>query len=71
MGTETKTYLGDSVYAVVEGGVLVLTTENGLTGSNRIVLEPEVWGALLKFLAKPEPEPLPRAETHPDEEEPK
>ncbi len=48
-----KTYLGDGVYAVVEFGQLVLTTEDGVKATNRIVLEPEVWGALLQYLAKP------------------
>jgi hypothetical protein len=47
-----KTYLGDSVYCEVDGwGGLVLTTENGLSTdpSNRIVLEPEVYDALVMY----------------------
>jgi hypothetical protein len=39
-----KTYLGDSVYVEVEGGMLKLTTENGLPWdpSNTIYLMPFV-----------------------------
>ncbi len=37
-----KEYLGDSVYAAFDGFGIVLTNENGLGPSNRIVLEPEV-----------------------------
>lgn len=47
-----KTYLGDSVYAEMEGEGLVLTTENGLPSdpSNVIILEPAVVRALEQFL---------------------
>jgi len=44
-----KDYLGDSVYAEDEGGVIILTTENGFGPSNTIVLEPEVLEALKRF----------------------
>jgi hypothetical protein len=37
-----KTYLGDSVYAEYNGSDLVLTTNNGLNDTNRIVLDPHV-----------------------------
>lgn len=47
-----KTYLGDSVYAQVLHGELILTTENGGPPSNRIVLEAEVCQSLVDFLAK-------------------
>jgi len=46
------TYLGDSVYAAVEGGMVVLTTEDGsgpALATNRIYLEPEVMAALLRW----------------------
>ena len=47
-----KTYLGDSVYATLDDfRCLVLTTENGLGPSNRIVLESETWEALVRFVA--------------------
>ena len=46
-----KTYIGDSVYVVIDQlGCVVLTTENGFGPSNTIVLEPEVLGALLGYL---------------------
>lgn len=46
-----KRYLGDSVYADFnEAGQLVLTTENGFGSSNRIVVEYEVWLALMRFM---------------------
>lgn len=52
---ETKTYLGDSVYADVnQYGEIVLTTENGSPGdpSNEIYLEPEVYRALVHYAAR-------------------
>lgn len=45
-----KDYLGDSVYIEIdESRSLVLTTENGLGPTNRIVLEPEVVQALITY----------------------
>lgn len=39
-----KTYLGDGVYLELDSfGRYVLTTEDGISTSNRIVLEPEVY----------------------------
>lgn len=49
-----KLYLGDSVYVDRDNeGRLVLTTENGYHDDprNRIVLEPEVLEALIKYAA--------------------
>lgn len=48
---QTKVYLGDSVYAEMDEGNLVLTTENGsyTDPSNIIILEPEVLEALVRF----------------------
>jgi hypothetical protein len=38
-----KHYIGDGVYVEIEPwGDVVLTTENGISTTNRIVLEPEV-----------------------------
>ncbi len=50
-GGEMKSYLGDSVYADFDGYMVILTTENG-TGeaSNRIFMEPQVFGALQDFV---------------------
>lgn len=54
MKTGTKKYLGDGVYAEVvwDGQTLLLTTENGIQATNRILLEPEVLGALEWFIEK-------------------
>ena len=47
----SKVYLGDAVYVEVdEFGALVLTTEDGIRATNRIVLEPEVLAALRQYL---------------------
>jgi hypothetical protein len=47
-----KAYLGDSVYADVENGMLKLTTENGYPDDPRnvIFLEAEVWESLVKYM---------------------
>jgi len=50
MTEEHKTYLGDSVYAAVEGGMIKLTTENGMRASNTIYLEQEVYEALVEYV---------------------
>ncbi len=46
---ETKTYLGDGVYARIENGVLVLTSENGITVQNEIFVESFVLFALINY----------------------
>lgn len=48
----SKTYLGDSVYAEWDGYGVVLTTENGYGASNRIVMEPEVYAALIAYVER-------------------
>lgn len=45
-----KEYLGDSVYAEIENGMVKLTTENGFGPSNEIFLEPEVINALNRYV---------------------
>lgn len=45
-----KTYLGDGVYAEIQHGQVVLTTEDGISASNCIYLEPEVYKALTQFV---------------------
>lgn len=45
-----KYYLGDSVYATFLHDDLILTTEDGISISNQIVLEPAVVELLLKVL---------------------
>jgi hypothetical protein len=47
-----KQYLGDSVYAEVLYGDIVLTTENGYGPTATIVLESEVLDSLLRFVKK-------------------
>jgi hypothetical protein len=46
-----KVYLGDAVYAAIDRGDLVLTTEDGIRATNTIVLEPAVLRALLDYLS--------------------
>lgn len=45
-----KAYLGDGCYVDFDGFALVLTTENGIDTTNRIVLEPEVYRALEEYV---------------------
>jgi hypothetical protein len=45
-----KMYLGDGVYVEFDGYSLVLTTENGIETTNRIVLEPEVYSNLVEYV---------------------
>lgn len=47
-----KIYIGDGVYAQFELDTdsIILTTENGIETTNRIVLEFEVWNALQEFI---------------------
>lgn len=50
MAEGDKRYLGDGAYVAFDGFGLVLTTENGIETTNRIVLEPEVYAALLAYV---------------------
>lgn len=45
-----RTYLGDGVYVGHDGYGLVLTTEDGIRETNRIVLEPDVYRALVAYV---------------------
>jgi len=60
-----KLYLGDGVYVDFDGYALVLTTEDGMGTTNRIVLEDEVYAGLLDYVAilkmGAEPNSTPRA----------
>ncbi len=47
-----KTYIGDAVYVYDDGYGVVLTTEDGRSVTNRIVLEPEVWENLAGYVAR-------------------
>lgn len=48
----TKAYLGDSVYAQMQDGMIKLTTENGVRADNVIYLEPEVYAALVRYYSE-------------------
>lgn len=50
--SDKKDYLGDGVYVdiYVDGESILLTTENGIEVQNSIVLEPEVYDALLRWV---------------------
>jgi len=51
-----KIYLGDAVYAEIdEWNSVVLTTEDGIRATNRIVLELEVAVALVRWLKRVAP----------------
>ena len=51
--SSAKQYLGDAVYADLdEWRRIVLTTENGIRATNTIVLEPEVYAALLAWVER-------------------
>lgn len=45
-----KDYLGDGVYAKFDGYALVLTTEDGVSVHNEIVLEPSVIAAMTRYI---------------------
>ncbi len=45
-----KAYLGDGVYVDTEYEDVVLTTENGVEATNRIVLEWPVYDALVAYV---------------------
>jgi hypothetical protein len=46
-----KTYLGDGVYANENGEYVVLTTEDGITITNTVYIDEDVWRALKRFVA--------------------
>lgn len=46
----SKRYIGDGVYIDFDGYGIVLTTENGIRETNRIVLEPEVYSELMRYV---------------------
>lgn len=48
--SDTKDYMGDSVYVEMENGMVKLFTDNGLGQSDIIFLEPDVCEALVRYL---------------------
>jgi len=51
MGERKVSYLGDSVYAEIENGMVKLTTNNGSGPSNTIYLEPRIIESFIDFVA--------------------
>ena len=47
--SQFRKYIGDGVYADFDGYNVVLTTEDGIKATNRIVLEPDVWNDLMTY----------------------
>jgi hypothetical protein len=45
-----KRYLGDGIYVVVTDGLVILTTEDGYTTPNTVVMEPEVLKSFLDYI---------------------
>ena len=50
MTNQNKTYLGDAVYAEFDGYHVILTTEDGISVTNNIALEPQVYQALATYV---------------------
>jgi hypothetical protein len=48
--SELKTYIGDGIYADFDGYALILTTEDGITETNRIYVEPREWKTLQAYV---------------------
>lgn len=49
-GSMNKQYIGDSVYAELEGDMIKLTTDNGMGPSNTIYLEFDVAINLIQYI---------------------
>ncbi len=47
-----KQYIGDGVYVEKEGINYILTTEDGVSITNRIVLEPSIANSMLTFMLR-------------------
>ncbi len=47
-----KQYIGDGVYCDYDGYSFVLTTEDGISVTNTIVLEPNVYDALERYVIR-------------------
>ena len=46
----TKTYLGDGAFAEVKDGQLILTAEDGIRATDRVVLGAHEWLVLVAFV---------------------
>lgn len=47
---QDKTYIGDGVYVEFDGYQLIVTTENGISVTNLIVIEPQIWSSLQHYV---------------------
>lgn len=47
-----KSYIGDGVYIEYDQGDIILTTENGIAITNRIILENDVLNNLIEYVAR-------------------
>jgi hypothetical protein len=47
-----KEYLGDGAYVDYDGYSLILTAENGIRATDTVVLEPNVWLALVAYVER-------------------
>lgn len=45
-----KRYLGDGVYVEFDGYAIILTAEDGIRITHRIVLEPDVYRAFVSYV---------------------
>jgi len=46
----SKRYIGDAVYVDCDGYYIILTTEDGISVTNRICLEPSTWRQLVAYV---------------------
>jgi hypothetical protein len=51
-GPFTKQYIGDGVYVAIDCNDIVLTTEDGISVTNTVILEPQVLAALIEYLQR-------------------
>ncbi len=49
---DLRQYLGDAVYVDLDNGMIRLTTEDGVSVTNEIFLEPFVYEALVKWVER-------------------
>ena len=50
MGATKKEYLGDGVYVFYDGYAIVLTVEDGRGATDMIVMEPDIYLALARYV---------------------